>query len=134
TLVVEFDGGVPRRARSLLVGGEERVLERSDQRVAVDSLLALDRANRFDDLSRHVSYPSSIRLPRTMSSYGTSIASVCVRKVTVRAPAATTSPRRRRFASVRSETRRPTTLRKCCGVRSGRSVPGDETEMSHSRR
>ena len=53
TLVVELDGGMARRARSLLVRGEERVLERRDERVAVDALLALDRANRLDDLSRH---------------------------------------------------------------------------------
>ena len=52
-LVVELDGGVARRARSLLVCSEERVLERLDERVAVDALLALDGANRFDDLSRH---------------------------------------------------------------------------------
>jgi hypothetical protein len=29
--------------------------------------------------------------------------------------------------SVRIETFRPTALRKCAGVRSGRSIPGDET-------
>ena len=68
-LVVELDGRVPRRARCLLVRGEERVLERLDERVAVDALLALDRADRFDDLSRHrLAYPSSIRLPRTIAS------------------------------------------------------------------
>ena len=50
-LVVELDRRVARGARGLLVGGEERVLERADQSVAVDPLLLLDDANRFDDLS-----------------------------------------------------------------------------------
>ena len=52
-VVVQLDGCVPRRAGCLLVRSEERVLERLDERVAVDALLALDRADRFDDLSRH---------------------------------------------------------------------------------
>src|SRR5204862_241221 len=51
--VVELHGRVPRRFGGLLVGSEERILERLDQRVTVDALLTLDRADRFDDLSRH---------------------------------------------------------------------------------
>ena len=40
---VELDRRVARGLRRLLVGGEERILERMDQRVAVDALLPLDR-------------------------------------------------------------------------------------------
>src|SRR5207344_200148 len=68
-LAVELDGRVPGGLRGLLVSGEERVLERVDQRVLFDPLLALDRLDRFDDLSAHLS-PSSTRLPRTIASYG----------------------------------------------------------------
>src|SRR5262249_3152860 len=73
-LVVELDHRVARGAWSLLVGGEQGVLERVDQGVALDSLLLLDRPDRLDDLSGH-SYPSSIRLPRTICSYGISMSS-----------------------------------------------------------
>src|SRR5205085_5573848 len=40
---VELDGRVPRRAGRLLVRGQQRVLERMDERVLLDPLLALDR-------------------------------------------------------------------------------------------
>ena len=70
--VVELDGGVPGRARRLLVGGEQRVLERRDQRALLDALLALDLADGLDDLLAHLNHPSSIRFPRTIASYGIS--------------------------------------------------------------
>ena len=70
-LVVHLDGRVAGRTRRLLVRGEQRVLERGDERALLDSLVALDLANRFDDLLAHV-YLSSIRLPRTIASYGMS--------------------------------------------------------------
>ena len=52
--VVELDGGVPRRARRLLVGREQRVLERGDERARLDPLLALDLANGLNDLLGHL--------------------------------------------------------------------------------
>src|SRR5215211_5399615 len=55
--VVEVDRRVPRSTRRLLVRREQRVLERLDERAALDPLLALDLAERFDDLLAHV-YPS----------------------------------------------------------------------------
>ena len=42
-LVVELDLGVAGRARRLLVRGEQRVLERADERALLDALLVLDR-------------------------------------------------------------------------------------------
>ena len=56
-LVVELDGRVAGRARRLLVGGEQRVLERRDERALLDALLALDLADRLDDLLAHLSLP-----------------------------------------------------------------------------
>ena len=66
---------MPGRARRLLVGGEQRVLESGDERAPFDSLVALDLANGFDDFLAHGSYLSSIRLPRTIVSYGMSVGS-----------------------------------------------------------
>src|SRR5262249_58250024 len=98
--VVELDGCVPGRARRLLVGRKQRVLERGDERAAFDSLLALDFANGVNDLMAHDPLiPSSTMLARTISSYETSTggrsdaAAFWIR--TARSPAATTSPRAR---------------------------------------
>ena len=61
-LVVELDDRVPRGARGLLVGGEERVLQSLDDGVLLDPLLALQPTDVLDDLLRHRSYaPSSTR-------------------------------------------------------------------------
>ena len=68
-LVVEDHGCVPGRARRLLVRRKQRVLERGDERPALDALLALDLANGVNDLLAHPFVPSSIRLARTISSY-----------------------------------------------------------------
>ena len=62
-LAVELDHGVARRARRLLVGREQRVLQRLDQRVGLDSLVSFELLDELDDLSAHL-LPSSIRLPR----------------------------------------------------------------------
>src|SRR5262249_1018695 len=94
-LLVDLDGGVARRARRLLVGGKKSVLERRDQRAALDPLLALDVSDCVDDLLRHLVPTSSIRLPRTIESYGTSMDSPFVFTVPLRSPAPTTSPRTR---------------------------------------
>ena len=45
-LLVELDGRVAGRARGLLVRREQRVLERVDERVLLDALLALDARGR----------------------------------------------------------------------------------------
>ena len=50
---VELDLRVPCRARRLLVGGEQGVLERADERLVLDALLLLDLSNRFQDLPAH---------------------------------------------------------------------------------
>src|SRR5436853_608872 len=60
---IELDGRVSRRAGRLLVGGQQRVLERVDEGVLLDPLLALDRLDRFDDLSAHVATPRRSRCP-----------------------------------------------------------------------
>src|SRR5579859_5752451 len=138
-LVVELDGGVPGGARRLLVGGEERVLERLDQRVFLDALLALDRADGFDDLSAHRQFTSSIRFPRTIAAYGMETGSVpwapSFRKSSF---AARTSPRKRLrpsiSADVRRATLRPTAFRKCAGLRRGRSRPGELTSTVYRTR
>ena len=95
-LVVEDHLGVPGGARRLLVRSEERVLERRDERARLDALLALDRANAFHDLLAHeLTYPSSIRLPRTIVSYGmsSSVSPTAIRALW--SVAATTVPRKR---------------------------------------
>ena len=95
TLVVELDRRVAGRARSLLVGGEQRVLERGDERRAVDSLLLLDDVNGFDDLAGHP-VPSSSTFPRTIASYGISTGSSlsAATSRSERSPTATSSPRK----------------------------------------
>ena len=57
TLVVELHGGVPRRARRLLVSRQQRVLESCDKRAALDSLLAFDLANGVNDFLAHPVLP-----------------------------------------------------------------------------
>ena len=94
-LVVELDGRVPGGTRRLLVRSEQRVLECGDERAALDSLLALDLANGVNDLLAHALVPSSIRLARTISSYGMSIGPPSRRRSApgpVRSPAETTAP------------------------------------------
>src|SRR5579884_4005073 len=69
--LVELDGGVAGRARRLLVGGEQRVLERGHERPGLDPLLALDLADGVDDLLCHLRFPTlrrsgwPARSPRT---------------------------------------------------------------------
>ena len=88
--VVELDRRVARRARCLLVGGEQRVLERGDERpLSIPFSRSISRtASTISWLIR--TYPSSIRLARTIASYGMSTGSPA------RSKAGTTSPRRRR--------------------------------------
>src|SRR5947207_2259097 len=138
TLVaVELDHGVARRARRLLVGGEQRVLECLDQRVGLDALVSFELLDELDDLSAHFD-PSSIRLPRTIWSYGRSTGCGSVARWTACASAPISSPLKRFrpaiSAAVRSATLRPTKRSKCAGLRSGRSKPGEETSTVYSRR
>ena len=132
--VVELDRGVARRARRLLVCGEQRVLERGDERAALDSLLALDLANGVNDLLAHRLVPSSIRLARTICV----VRYVCrlrpFRICTDRSPAATTSPRARPVVGLQPHRSCPTARSKCARVRSGRSKPGEETSTQYLSR
>src|SRR5213078_2020655 len=56
-VVMHLNGRVTRRARRLLVRGEQRVLERRDERALFDPLLALDLANGVDDFLAHDTLP-----------------------------------------------------------------------------
>ena len=56
-LVVEDHGRVPCCSGRLLVRREQRVLERSDERAALDALLALDLAYGVNDLLAHPLLP-----------------------------------------------------------------------------
>ena len=96
----------------------------------LDALLALDLANGLDDLLAHLTPSrrsgSPARSRRTESSVVVDLHSALVSQ---------TRPRRCscRRPSVRSFTRRPTAPAKCSGLRSGRSIPGDETSTVYSR-
>src|SRR5207237_6270148 len=121
----ELDGRVPGRARGLLVGGEERVLERLDQHVFLDALLALDRADGFDDLSAHRQFTSWIRFPRTIAAYGMEMRSpfaTSSAKASVSAEATVPRKRLRPWTSpaVRAATLRPTAFRTCAVLRAWR--------------
>src|ERR1700736_6230409 len=131
--VVELDRRMTGGAGSLLVRGEKRVFQCGDQRRTVDALFLLDDVHRLDDLAGHL-VPRSIRLPRTIDSYGISTGSLPAATRRVRSPAATSSPRKRLrpaiSSAVRTLTVRPTTRSKCGLRRSGRSVPGEETSIA----
>ena len=74
--VVELDRRMSRRARRLLVGGEQRVLERGDAACPTrfpSRARSRERPRRSPGSSR--TYPSSIRLARTIASYGMSTGS-----------------------------------------------------------
>src|SRR5439155_17251233 len=91
-LLVELDRRMARRAGRLLVRSEQPVLERRDERPLLDALFALDLLDCLNDLLAHVPYPSSIRLPRTIASYGISTGSAPAAAIlNVCAPASTSS-------------------------------------------
>src|SRR5206468_225837 len=111
-LAVELDHSMARGARRLLVGGKQCVLQRLDQRIGLDPLVSFELLDEFDDLSAHL-LPSSIRLPRTICSYGMRTASPpAAPRLIRRSSAARTSPRKRLRPSisweVRTATFRPT--------------------------
>ena len=94
TDAVELDLGMAGRARRLLVGGTEGVLECGDEDAFLDALLPLDRLNALDDLLAHVVNPSSIRFARTIASYGMWISPVSpASSVMASSPASVRSPR-----------------------------------------
>src|SRR5262245_13246385 len=132
-VAVQLDHGMAGRARRLLVRREQRVLERRDQRVAFDASVALELVDELDDLPAHRPSFSSIRLPRTIWPYGMSTSPPSEATVTVSSLARVTSPRSFR-SSVFSLTCLPSARWKCCGFRSGRSGPGEETSTPYSRR
>ncbi len=109
-VAVELDLRMAGRTRRLLVGSAERILERRDEDALLDALLLLDRLDALDDLLAHVVNPSSIRLARTMASYGmrSSPASPAA-SVSASSPASASSPRKRFLpligSSVRTDTR-----------------------------
>ena len=93
---VELDLRVPGRARRLLVGGEQRVLERADEAYRPRCPSPSRSAVTASRISRLILYlPSSIRLPRAIASYGTATRSSAAASVTSRSDAASTSPRKR---------------------------------------
>ena len=124
-VVVELDRRVPRRARGLLVRGEERVLERLDQRALLDALLALDGVDAFDDLSVIVSSPRRSGSPARSRRTGCPRVRRRGDAEPVRRPGNGHGPLKRFLpatgCAVRSATVRPTAFRKWAGVRSGRS-------------
>ena len=135
-LVVELDRRVPVGARRLLVGGEQGVLERADEHAALRCPSRARCSRTASIISRLMSSPSSIRFPRTIASYGMSTCSSPGRRSRPRRSAATTSPRillrPPTSCDVRSATLRPTAPAKCSGLRTGRSLPGEETSTLYS--
>ena len=92
-------------------------------------------AYRLDDLSAHLNDPSSIRLPRTIASYGmsknSSVSGLDRHRVLVRledgsAELAAAIDRLLRAQRDLVAQRLP----KMLGVRSGRSMPGEETSTA----
>jgi len=58
SFVIELDHRVTGGVGNLLVGREQRVLERVDEGAALDALFALDFADGLDDLLRHLYLPA----------------------------------------------------------------------------
>src|SRR3954454_12929349 len=129
--------GVAGGARLLLVGGEQRVLQRAHQLLLCDALLAPERLDGFDDLLRH-GLQSPTRLERMMSAYGIDTTPVSAATVTASSEAFSSSPVNERRPSwsprVRTRARRPTKRRKCSGLVSGRCAPGEETSSANFSR
>ena len=87
---VDLDARVLGRLGRLLVGREERVLQRRHQAIGGDPLLALEDADGLDDLLGHPS-PSS-RLLRLISEYGIATTPSSAATVTSSSDAPTSSP------------------------------------------
>ena len=88
-LPVHLHAGVLRRAGRLLVGREERVLERLHQAVCRDALLALEHSHGLDDLLGH---RASRRLLLLISEYGIDTTPSSAATVTSASDAPTSSP------------------------------------------
>src|SRR5204862_738186 len=140
-LPVEVDAGVLGRPGSLLVGREEGVLQRSHERLGVDPLLLLEALDRLDDLAAHLATSrwlrcSGTRLERRIPERGISTSRTPASTRTPRSSAAVSVPVKLRWPSidsrVRTRTRRPMNWRKCSGLVSGRSAPGEETSSDQA--
>ena len=126
-LVVEDHGRVPGGPGRLLVRRKQRVLERGDERAALDALLALDLAYGVNDLLAHPLRPFIDQIgPHDLARTGCPPARRRSAICTALSPAETTSPRARPV-SVLTRTGRPTARTKCvtCAERSFESRRGD---------
>src|SRR5262249_31758882 len=130
-VAIEVDAGVLRGAGGLLVGGKQRVLERRHQRVGVDSLLLFEDLDGLDDLATHGLTSSATRFERRIAVSGIVRSRSGSRSETAASSAARRVPVKLRWPSigsrVRTRARRPRKRRKCSGLVSGRSAPGEET-------
>jgi hypothetical protein len=108
-VVVDLHARVLRSAGSLLVGGQQSVLESLHQPVGGDSLLSLQHRDGVEDLLAH--RPSSTRLLRPISEYGIETTPSSAATVTSSSEAPTSSPvklpRPWRGLRVRTRARRP---------------------------
>src|SRR5262249_41080074 len=136
-LPIDLDARELRGVGGLLVGRQEGVLERHEQGLRADPLLALDLLDGLDDLAIHVPLPAwpARTLARRTSDIGTRTTPSVEASVSASASAATTVPvRDRRPSGVgtasRTCTRRPTARWKCSTVRSGGSGPGEDTSTA----
>ena len=135
--VVELDGRVAGRARSLLVGGEQRVLERGQQRARPrfpSRARSRERPQRSPGSSDHLPFVDQIGphdlVVRDVDRLAASALELERRARRLRRP-------RRAAAAVGwscSATCRPSARSKCSRVRSGRSSPGDETSIEYLSR
>ena len=118
----------------LLVRREQRVLERGDEDAFLDPLLLLDRLDAFDDLLAHVSTPRRSDWPARWRRTGCAAllagrgerdgAVLGPEQLALEAVPALDAP-------VRANGHAPadSAAAKCCGLRSGRSGPGEETSI-----
>src|SRR4051794_29134124 len=117
----------------LLVGRQQRVLERLHQLVLGDALLAPEDPYGFDDLLRHGPQSPS-RFERWMSAYAIETTPVSAATVTESSLAPRSSPVNDVWPScsprVRTRARRPTKRRKWSGLVRGRRGPGEDTSSA----
>src|SRR5262249_1586700 len=129
--VVELDLGVLGGARGLLVGGEKRVLERVHQGVGGNSLLLLEHFDGIHDFLGHALTPSfDSRFERRTAVRGIETGPspestlTCCSSASVSSPVKLLCPEM--SSVVFTRTRLPMKRRKCSGLVSGRSGPGEQ--------
>ena len=134
-VVVHLDGRVTRRARRLLVGGEERILERGDERALLDSLVALDLADGLDDLLAHVTLPLVDQIcPHDLGVRDLGLGAVRGGDRHALLARGENLPAQLSPGRCGAWTRRPSAASKCSCRRNGRSGPGEDTSTLYSRR